>query len=114
MVAAEVPCSPMNAPAELSLQQVQHIAALAHLALSEDEFVAIGEDLKAILQHVHRLSKVDVRGVEPMSSPHSHCSRLHGDIPQQPLPVETVLNLAPEREGDYIAVPKVLDGGSAA
>lgn len=114
MVAAEVPCSPMNAPPELSLQQVQHIAALARLALSEDEFVAIGEDLKAILHHVDRLSKVDVSGIEPMSSPQSHCSRLHSDRPQQPLPVETVLNLAPDQEGDYIAVPKVLDGGGAA
>jgi aspartyl-tRNA(Asn)/glutamyl-tRNA(Gln) amidotransferase subunit C len=104
----------MSTRPELSLQQVQHVAVLARLELSEDEAIAIGEDLKAILHHVDRLLEVDVTGVEPMASPHSHCSRLHGDTPEPPLAAETVLDLAPEREGDYIAVPKMLDGGGAA
>ncbi|MDP6987355.1 MAG: Asp-tRNA(Asn)/Glu-tRNA(Gln) amidotransferase subunit GatC [Phycisphaerales bacterium] len=104
----------MRSTPELSLQQVQHVAALARLALSEDELAAIGKDLKAILHHVDRLSEVDVSGVEPMTSPHSHCSRLHSDVPQPPLSGETVRSMAPDREGDFIAVPKVLDGGGAA
>jgi aspartyl-tRNA(Asn)/glutamyl-tRNA(Gln) amidotransferase subunit C len=104
----------MSTTPELSLQQVQHVAALARLALSEPELKRVQEDLKSILRHVDRLSEVDVTGVEPMASPHSHCSRLHGDTPAVPLPAETVLELAPEREGEYIAVPKVLDGGGAA
>ena len=104
----------MSTTPELTMQQVQHVAALARLALSADELQAIGKDLKAILHHVDRLAEADVSEVEPMTSPHSHCSRLHGDTPEPPLNAETVLKLAPAQEGAFVAVPKVLDGGGAA
>lgn len=104
----------MSTPPDLTMQQVQHVAALARLALSDEEMIAIGKDLKAILHHVDKLSAVDVTGVEPMTSPHSHCSRLHTDVAEPPLSAETVLDLAPATEGTLIAVPKVLTGGGDA
>jgi aspartyl-tRNA(Asn)/glutamyl-tRNA(Gln) amidotransferase subunit C len=104
----------MNRNEELGPSQVRHVAALARLAVSDEELGSIERDLKAILHHVDRLRDVDVDGVEPLHSPHGHCSRLHDDVPAPPLSVTDVTDMAPAREGDYIAVPKVLDGGGAA
>ncbi len=112
--ALRVPCLPMGTTTDLTMQQVQHVAALARLALTDEEMIAIGKDLKAILNHVDKLSEVDVTGVKPLASPHSHCSRLHDDMAEPPLAAKTVLDLAPATEGDFIAVPKVLTGGGDA
>ena len=104
----------MNENKQLGPTQVRHVAALARLEISDEELGRIEHDLKAILQHVDRLRDVDVDGVEPLNSPHGHCSRLHPDVPQTPLSAEAVMAMAPAREGDYISVPKVVDGGGAA
>lgn len=104
----------MNENEQLGPTQVRHVAALARLQISDKELGMIEHELKAILHHVDRLGDVDVDGVEPLNSPHGHCSRLHPDVPDTPLPVDAVLAMAPAREGDYISVPKVLDGGGAA
>ena len=104
----------MNENEQLGPTQVRQVAALARLQISDKELGMIEHELKAILHHVDRLGDVDVDGVEPLNSPHGHCSRLHPDVPETPLPVDAVLAMAPAREGDYISVPKVLDGGGAA
>jgi aspartyl-tRNA(Asn)/glutamyl-tRNA(Gln) amidotransferase subunit C len=89
-------------------------AVAAAAGESRDELASRLNAIRAILHHVDRLRDVDVDGVEPLNSPHGHCSRLHPDVPETPLPVDAVLAMAPAREGDYISVPKVLDGGGAA
>ncbi len=104
----------MSTPEQLGPTQVRHIAALARLELSDQETSEIQRDLEGILEYVARLADVDVTDVQPLVSPHGHCSRLHADDPQPPLPAETVLEMAPAREGDYISVPKVLGGGDSA
>lgn len=98
----------------LTEREVRHVARLARLSLSEDELTAIGADLDAVVRFVDRLAAVDVVGLEPMASPHGHCSRLHPDEPTDPLSQETVLEAAPEHEGAYVSVPKVLDQGADA
>jgi len=99
---------------DLGLQQVRRTAALARLTLSDEEVSAIHQDLSAILTHIDQLAQVDVEGVEPMASPHGHCSRLHDDDPEAALPRTTVLDMAPAVEGPAISVPKVLEGGDGA
>ncbi|MDP7029921.1 MAG: Asp-tRNA(Asn)/Glu-tRNA(Gln) amidotransferase subunit GatC [Phycisphaerales bacterium] len=101
----------MSTPEQLGAAQVRHIAALARLELSDQEASEIQRDLEGILEYVAKLTDVDVTGVEPLASPHGHCSRLHQDQPEPPLPGAAVLQMAPAREGDYISVPKVLGGG---
>ncbi|MCP4758268.1 MAG: Asp-tRNA(Asn)/Glu-tRNA(Gln) amidotransferase subunit GatC [Planctomycetes bacterium] len=104
----------MDRKHSLDQQQVRHVAALARLALTEEELAGLEQDLQAILHHVDRLAEVDVSDIEPMNSPHGHCSRLHDDEPTEPLPVAAVLEMAPATEADFISVPRVLDGGGAA
>lgn len=99
---------------ELDLEQVRHVAALARLALSDKELTAIESDLKAILAYVDLLASVDVEGVEPLATPHGHVNRLHDTQPEPPLARASILTNAPETEGDYLSVPKVLDGHDQA
>ncbi len=103
-----------HTPTGLTEQQVRHVAGLARLSLTTEELHAVADDLRSIIGFVDRLAQVDVEGVEPMASPHGHSNRLHDDTPIDPLPQQTVLDAAPLREGDYIAVPKVLDQGGDA
>jgi len=52
---------------KLTLEEVEHIAALARLELSEDERAAFQKQLSSILEYVEKLKAVDTEGVEPMS-----------------------------------------------
>ena len=97
----------------LSIDEVHRIAALAKLTLSDQEAASVHDDLEAILKHVDALQAVDVSNVEPMASPLDHVNRTRADLPHGGLPRPTVLKLAPATEGDFITVPRVLDGESA-
>ena len=59
----------------------------------------------ALLKEV--LSGVDIKDVEPMARPHDAVNRLDEDEPEPPLDRETVLDMAPDVEFPFLAVPKV-------
>ena len=61
------------------------------------------------------LGQLDLEGVEPMAHPGDQTNRIDADETTGSLKQEQVLAIAPETEGSFIAVPKVLggDGGSA-
>jgi aspartyl-tRNA(Asn)/glutamyl-tRNA(Gln) amidotransferase subunit C len=97
----------------LSIEEVHRIAALAKLRLSDQEAARVHSDLEAILKHVDALQAVDVTDIEPMASPLEHVNRIRADEPSGGLPRTTVLDLAPATEGDFITVPRVLEGDGA-
>ena len=66
---------------------------------------------RAILGYVAQLKSVDVTGVEPMAHPLPLKNVLREDVVRPSLSVEQVLANAPAKDGDYFAVPKVLDTG---
>ena len=96
-----------------TLDDVARVARLSRLALDEAGIAAAKADLTAILGHVAALGTLDVEGVEPMARPHDQVNRLAEDEPGPMLDRRPVLDLAPDVEGDYIAVPKVLGEGGA-
>ena len=104
-----------DSPPPLRLEDVRHVAKLARLSLADHELEACRHDLTAILDHVATLADLDLDGVAPMAHPGDQTNRIDADEPVPGFPVGVVLELAPETEGDFIAVPKVLgeDGGSA-
>ena len=99
-------------PTHLSEAEVRKVAQLARLELSDEAVELYAGQLSSILGHIANLETLDVKGVEPMAHPLPVTNRLGADVPVEPLPVEVVLQNAPEREADYIAVPKVLGGES--
>jgi aspartyl-tRNA(Asn)/glutamyl-tRNA(Gln) amidotransferase subunit C len=95
----------------LSKEDVEHIALLARLHLSEEEKERYRGQLSAILDHVSKMSELDTRDVPAMSSIVVEKSRLREDVPAAAMPRAELLANAPEVEDEQFRVPPVLDGG---
>jgi aspartyl-tRNA(Asn)/glutamyl-tRNA(Gln) amidotransferase subunit C len=85
--------------------QVLHVAKLARLRLSEDEVETMTGELSGILEHVDRISKLDLEGVEPTSHVVALENVLRADVPHQSLPPEVALASAPEPLDGAFRVP---------
>ena len=90
----------------IDLAQVRRIAALAHLALSEDEERLAGK-LSQILAYVEKLRELDTENVEPTTGVAARTA-LRDDVPHASLPAEGAVANAPAKIGTAIAVPKIL------
>jgi aspartyl-tRNA(Asn)/glutamyl-tRNA(Gln) amidotransferase subunit C len=93
----------------LTIQEVEHIAMLARLELTEEEKQRFRDQLSSILEHVARLQELDTSGIPPTSSVLPPHSVLRADEPVKGLKVEDVLRNAPRREKDQFRVPPVLE-----
>ena len=96
--------------ANISREQLLHVARLARLELREDEVDRLGAQLNDILAAVGKVAELDLTGVPPTSHPLDVVNVWGADEPQASLPVEEALANAPEREGSYFKVPP---GGSS-
>ena len=89
--------------------EVRKVAKLGRLKLKDADVARYATQLTAILGYVAQLKSVDVTGVEPMAHPLPLKNVLREDVVTPGLPVEAVLANAPVRDGEFFAVPKVLD-----
>jgi aspartyl-tRNA(Asn)/glutamyl-tRNA(Gln) amidotransferase subunit C len=94
--------------AKISLEQARHVAKLARLALSEARLSQLSPQLDSILQYVNQISEVQVEGVEPMTSALPLRNVLRDDVVEPALPLENVLANAPETDGRFFKVPKII------
>ena len=88
---------------------VRRIAHLARIAVAEEEVEHLRGELNAILAFVEQLSEVDVTGVEPMTSVTPMAMKKRADVVTDGGDADAVLRNAPAREGNYFAVPKVVE-----
>jgi aspartyl-tRNA(Asn)/glutamyl-tRNA(Gln) amidotransferase subunit C len=88
---------------------VRRIAHLARIAVADDEVEHLRGELNAILAFVEQLSEVDVEGVEPMTSVTPMTMKKRADVVSDGGDADAVLRNAPAREGNYFAVPKVVE-----
>jgi aspartyl-tRNA(Asn)/glutamyl-tRNA(Gln) amidotransferase subunit C len=93
----------------LSKQEVQHIANLARLSLSEKEIELYQKQLSDILDHVDALQQLNTSKVDPTSGLRVEDSRLREDVAGQAMSREDLLANAPETCDDQFLVPPVLD-----
>lgn len=93
----------------LSSDEVRHVAMLARLRLTDEQIEQYRGQLSGILDHIAKISELDVEGVEPMAHPSDLVNRLDDDDPAPSMPADQVLGPAPATEGPFIAVPKILD-----
>ena len=89
----------------ITREQVQHVARLAHLALTEEELERLGGQLDAILDAVGKVSELDLSDVEPTSHPLDLVNVWREDEPRPSLSPEEALANAPELEGGFFRVP---------
>ncbi len=92
----------------LDPKQVEHVATLARLALSDAEKQAMGESLAQILEHFEELEGLDTADVEPTAQVIPLPNVLREDVVEPSLPAGDVLANAPRVESGHLAVPAVL------
>jgi aspartyl-tRNA(Asn)/glutamyl-tRNA(Gln) amidotransferase subunit C len=93
----------------LTLAEVEHIAGLARLKLSEEEKERFREQLSAILDHAAKLQALDTSGIPPTSSVLPERSVLRPDQARPGLDRDELLRRAPEAERGMFRVPPVFD-----
>ncbi len=94
--------------ANISDKEVEHVAQLARLDLTEPEKTLFGEQLSQILTFVEQLQEVSTEGIPPTASVADQSSVLRDDIPREGLSQDRALSNAPEASDGFFVVPKIL------
>lgn len=93
---------------QISKQDVEHVAKLARLELTEAEKDAFSEQLSSILTYVEKLKGLNTEGVEPTATVLEQANVFREDKSRPSLSVEKALANAPESEEHYFAVPRII------
>ena len=86
-------------------EQVLHVARLARLELSDEEIERMAGELSGILEHVDRISGLDLDGVEPTAHVVALENVLRADEPEPSLPRDRALEQAPDVVDGAFRVP---------
>ena len=95
--------------ASLTRSDVEHVAHLARLGLTDDELTRLEGQLNHILEQYTKLAELDTEAIPPTAQTIELENILREDAARPSLPPEVVLGNAPEREGDFFVVPAILD-----
>jgi aspartyl-tRNA(Asn)/glutamyl-tRNA(Gln) amidotransferase subunit C len=100
--------------AKVTVEEVERVAELAHLELKPEETPAMLRDLNAILDYVAQLNELDTKGVMPLAQVSElqdgqGCGVLREDVPMPSLDRAAVMTQAPETDGVFFKVPKVIE-----
>jgi aspartyl-tRNA(Asn)/glutamyl-tRNA(Gln) amidotransferase subunit C len=100
---------------KISEKDVAYVADLAHLELTEEERIQFLGDLNSILDYVDRLNELDTSHVQPMAQMTDlggDATALREDIHEglrKSLPHDVALANAPDSDGTFFRVPKVIE-----
>jgi aspartyl-tRNA(Asn)/glutamyl-tRNA(Gln) amidotransferase subunit C len=93
----------------ISREDVEHVARLARLALSEAESERMREQLSGILAYIDTLRALDTAGVEPTSHAVPLVNVMREDATRASLPPEVALANAPDRSDGFFRVPRIIE-----
>jgi aspartyl-tRNA(Asn)/glutamyl-tRNA(Gln) amidotransferase subunit C len=93
----------------ISRDDVDHVAELARLGLSEAERERLRDELGKILEYMQVLQRVDTSAIPPTAQVIPLHNVMRPDVDRPSLSVEQILANAPAREGDYFRVAPVLE-----
>ena len=88
---------------------VRRIARLARIRLEDEAVGRLAAELNGILGWIEQLNEVDVQGVEPLTGGAQIALRMRADAVTDGGYPEKILGNAPDREGEFFAVPKVVE-----
>lgn len=95
--------------ATLSRSDVEHVAHLARLGLTDEELSRLEGQLNHILDQYEILDKLPTDDIPPTAQTIELENILRDDVVRPSLPVDAVLGNAPARDGDFVVVPAILD-----
>ena len=99
--------------AGLTRSDVEHVAFLARLGLSDEELDRFQGQLNHILDQYAKLAELDTEAIPPTAQTIELENILREDVVTPSLPVEAVVGNAPARQGDFIVVPPILGGDAS-
>ncbi|MFQ5589315.1 MAG: Asp-tRNA(Asn)/Glu-tRNA(Gln) amidotransferase subunit GatC [Nitrospiria bacterium] len=90
-------------------KEVEYVATLARLALTSDETTRFAGQLNEIFSYIEQLNALDTSEVEPTSHVLPIANVFREDAVRPSLPVEKVVENAPERETTFFKVPNIIE-----
>jgi aspartyl-tRNA(Asn)/glutamyl-tRNA(Gln) amidotransferase subunit C len=97
--------------ASLSRADVEHVAHLARLGLTEEELARLEGQLNHILEQYTILQRLDTERIPPTAQTIELANILREDAVTPCLTADQALADAPERDGDHFVVPAIIGGG---
>lgn len=100
---------------KITQRDVQYVADLANLELTQAERERMEKDLNEILEYIDLLSELDTSNVEPMAQVQGIAGQnglgdvLRSDEPRECLPRDLALKNAPQTDGSFFRAPKVIE-----
>ncbi len=94
---------------KITRQEVEHVAKLARLELSEREKEMLTDQLSNILTHFEKLNQLDTKNVAPTSHVLDITNVMRDDTPEESLPQERALANAPDKVTGFYKVPKIIE-----
>jgi aspartyl-tRNA(Asn)/glutamyl-tRNA(Gln) amidotransferase subunit C len=88
---------------------IRRIASLARIRLTETEIATLQTELNGILGWIEQLNEVNVEGVPPLTGAAQMALKMRDDIVSDGGIPDLVLSNAPDRAGNFYAVPKVVE-----
>lgn len=88
---------------------IEKVAKLARLELSEEERMTFGNQLEQILSYMEQLNQLDTTGVEPTSHAIPIYNVFREDQIKASFPQEEVLAIAPDEEDGHFKVPRIIE-----
>ncbi|MBN9511666.1 MAG: Asp-tRNA(Asn)/Glu-tRNA(Gln) amidotransferase subunit GatC [Alphaproteobacteria bacterium] len=88
---------------------VRRIASLARIRLDEAQLQPLQAELNGILGWIEQLNEIDVTGIEPLAGAAEMALKMREDVVTDGGIPDALLANAPDRAGDYFAVPKVVE-----
>jgi len=88
---------------------IEKVARLARLELSEKEKETFGNQLEQILTYMEQLNRLDTTGVEPTSHAIPIQNAFREDMTKSSFAGEEVLSIAPEEEDGHFKVPRIIE-----
>lgn len=95
---------------KISPDEVAAVAKLARLKLDPEKLDMFSHQLGDILEHMEELNRLDTEGVKPLYSPVEHTTVLRPDRVEKEYSRDQVLSNAPESDGQFFIVPKIVTG----
>ncbi|MGQ9825222.1 MAG: Asp-tRNA(Asn)/Glu-tRNA(Gln) amidotransferase subunit GatC [Desulfotomaculales bacterium] len=92
----------------LTGKEVEHVALLARLELTAEEKKVYARQLGDILEYAQKLNRLDTAGIQPTAHVLPLQNVFREDRPGEHLPPEKVLANAPEKEGRFFKVPRIV------
>ena len=93
----------------MTKEEIQHLAQLARIELSDPETETLNQEIDSILSYVGVINSLAVEGQAPTPGPVSNVWREDVVVEKSADEVETLLEAMPERDGRYLKVKKILN-----